>query len=127
MMNDPSDNTMPRVSGPMTPQTPQTSQANISEDRIVARILAALGQAPAAQVQQAPAAQVTLSPEDQRLVSALAAIHPSGRDVAVIVRDELCPKLFFVRYAYTPASGTRQEIKSLVYDNGEIAYVFGGH
>lgn len=126
-MNDPGDNTMPRTFGPMTPQAPQTPQANISEDRIVARILAALQQGQAPQATPAVAAPVSLSPEDQRLVSALASVHPSGKNVIILSRDQLGTNLFFVEYAFTNASGARQNISALVYDNGEKTKVFGGH
>lgn len=114
-----------RQFGPMPPVGPAAA-SNISEDRIVARILAALGgQVKDAEVAlpQAP----TLSAEDERLVAALASVHPSGKQVGIIVRDELTARLFFVVYAYTPASSSsRVTACALVYDNGQRSHVFGG-
>lgn len=117
------ENAVSRQFGPMVPPQPATSP-NISEDRIVARILAALGQSPQAAAPQSAAA-APLSPEDQRIVNALASVHPSGRDIVVISR-EVCPSLWFVQYSYTPAAGRRGDAVALVFDDGQVTHIFGG-
>jgi hypothetical protein len=93
-----------------------------SEDRIIARILAALGQP-----QAAPTAQpvASMSVEDQRLVAALSSVHPAGRDVIISFREELASHLFFVEYSYQAAAGSRVTVCSLVFDNGERTHVWG--
>lgn len=120
------DENASRQFGPMAPAQPAAASPNISEDRIVARILAALGQAPQAAAAPQSAAAPPLTEEDQRLIAALAGVHPSGKQVSILFRDELVAKLFFVLYAFTPAAGTRQTACSLIYDDGQKVHVFGG-
>lgn len=121
------ENASNRQFGPMTPPQPAAASPAISEDRIVARILAALGQNPqSAAGSQSAAAPPPLTEEDQRLIAALAGVHASGKQVVILLRDELVARLFFVIYAYTPASGTRQTACALVYDDGQRSHVFGG-
>ena len=59
--------------------------------------------------------------EDARLITALASVHPSGKDAT-----KVGPHLYFVEYSYTPAGGAKQETIALVYDNGQKTHVFGG-
>ena len=118
----------PRVYGPVAPTTPTATAPVVPpdttlEDRIVARLAAMLGQSMPINVSPAP---TDLPPEDQRLISALAGVHPAGRDVRILSRDQVATNLFFVEYTFAPATGTLTTVQSLVYDNGERTHVFGG-
>jgi hypothetical protein len=106
--------------------TSQPTTGNMQEDRLIARILAALGQPQQTAANTTGQSAVPLSPEDQRLVNALAGVHSSGRNVTVVSREGVGTNLFFIEYTYSPATGTTQTVQALVYDNGTKTHVFGG-
>lgn len=125
-----------RAFGPIqTPKAPQGSPtptpvpaSGLTEERIIALIRAAMQGQGGNSGAPAPAVSPIedQSPEDQRLITAAATIHPSGRDVRVTDRTEIANSLFFVKYSYTPATGTPQKAVALVFDDGENTHVFGG-
>lgn len=114
---------------PEKPTKTEKSEDNSAdmEDRIVARLAEAFerGQ-PGQQVARVAPAFADRSEEDQRLVTALSGVHPSGRDVVIVFRDSVGTNLFFVEYSYAPATGASRAVFALVYDNGDRTHVFGG-
>jgi hypothetical protein len=122
-----------RVYGPIQqqgPQAQQSSDAGPQTNALVAQLLAALGVAQGATQAQGAAAATQqptpTSPEDARLLTALAGIHVSGRDPAIIKRTTIGGGLYFVKYSFSPATGLPETAHALVYDDGASAHVFGG-